>query len=260
VECAIDSIVEVGFARAPVAEVARRAGVSKGVVTYHFAARDDLIQAVIANVLASMEAHLGPRWRAADPAQFPERFIAPYLTSWIDCIRSHSREVLALVGIYNAFRDKSGRPAAFDEAFKARANEIVLVAQILSRAQAKGALGSFDARVVAAAMKAAWTTCYSSSPMTPSLTWKPTAPSCWRWADLASAYWAGLAGPIVLMVAPLLWRIRIEERPLWPRSATDTAATPWGTSAWSRSSGDRNNDCSSKLTEIAPSRYPALRR
>jgi len=155
VECAIGSIAEVGFARASVAEVARRAGVSKGVVTYHFAAKDDLIQAVIADVLASMEAHLEPRWRAADPAQFPERFIAPYLTSWIDYIRSHSRSVLALVRIYNAFRDESGRPTAFDEAFKARANEIVLVAQILSRAQARGALGSFDARVVAAAMKAA---------------------------------------------------------------------------------------------------------
>ena len=65
---------------------------------------------------------------------------------------------------------------------------------------------------------------------------------------LASANWAGLAGLMVLMVAPLLWRIHIEERPLWPRSATGTAATPWGTSASSRPSGDRNNDCSSKLT------------
>ena len=45
VDCAIEAIAELGFPRASVAEVARRAGVSKGVVTYHFPAKDDLIQA-----------------------------------------------------------------------------------------------------------------------------------------------------------------------------------------------------------------------
>ncbi len=39
VRCMIDAITEVGFARASVGEVERRAGVSKGVVTYHFAAK-----------------------------------------------------------------------------------------------------------------------------------------------------------------------------------------------------------------------------
>lgn len=80
----IDAIVELGFARVSVAEVARRAGVSKGVVTYHFAAKDDLIRAVIADVLASMTEYVEPRLLAADPVQFPERFIAPYITIWVD--------------------------------------------------------------------------------------------------------------------------------------------------------------------------------
>src|SRR5580704_14595244 len=79
VDCAIDAIAELGFARASVAEVARRAGVSKGVVTYHFAAKDDLIGAVIADVLASMREYLEPRLHAADPMEFPERFIAAYV-------------------------------------------------------------------------------------------------------------------------------------------------------------------------------------
>jgi len=152
VECAIDAIVEVGYSRASVAEVARRAGVSKGVITYHFPAKDDLIQAVIADVLAEMGQYLEPRLHAANPVQYPERFIAPYLTTWTGYIQTHSRDVLAMVRIYNAFRDESGRP---NPAFDVRANEITIVAEILRQGQETGCLGSFDPRIMAAVMKAA---------------------------------------------------------------------------------------------------------
>lgn len=152
VECTIDAIVALGFARTSVGEVARRAGVSKGVVTYHFAAKDDLIRAVIADVIGSMAAFLEPRIMAADPAQFPEKFVAPYITAWVDYYRSHARELLALVSIYNSFRDEAGSPSG---QFGVRADEIARVAQVLERGQARGGLGNFDTRVMAALMKAA---------------------------------------------------------------------------------------------------------
>lgn len=152
VECAIDAIVEVGYPRASVAEVARRARVSKGVVTYHFPAKNDLIEAVIADVIAEMAQYLEPRLRAADPMAHPERFIAVYLTTWTGYIQTHGREVLALVRIYNAFRDETGRPNA---AFDVRASEITAVAQVLRHGQETGRLGRFDPRTMAAVMKAA---------------------------------------------------------------------------------------------------------
>src|SRR5580704_18239561 len=124
VACAIDAIVEVGFPRASVAEVARRAGVSKGVVTYHFAAKDDLIHAVITRVLESMTEFVQPRILAAEPGKFPEDFIAPYLTAWVDYYRTHATEVLALVRIYNSVRDETGRPIP---AFDVRADEVMAV-------------------------------------------------------------------------------------------------------------------------------------
>lgn len=152
VECAIDAIADAGYPRTSVAEVARRAGVSKGVVTYHFPAKDDLIQAVIATVIAEMSQYLEPRLRAANPAQHPERFIAAYLTTWTGYIRAHGRDVLALVRIYDAFRDETGRP---NPAFDIRATEISIVTQILRQGQETGCLGSFDSPTMAAVMKAA---------------------------------------------------------------------------------------------------------
>jgi TetR/AcrR family transcriptional regulator, fatty acid metabolism regulator protein len=152
VECAIDAIVEVGYPRTSVAEVARRAGVSKGVVTYHFPAKDDLVQAVIADVIAEMAQYVEPRLQAADPLQYPERFIAAYLTTWSGYIQTHGREVLALVRIYNAFRDETGRA---NPAFDVRANEITAVSGVLRRGQETGRLGRFDPSIMAGVMKAA---------------------------------------------------------------------------------------------------------
>jgi AcrR family transcriptional regulator len=148
----IDAIAELGFARASVGEVARRAGVSKGVVTYHFVAKDDLIGAVIADVLASMREFLEPRIHAADPMQFPEGFIAAYVTEWARYYRTHARQVLALVRIYHGFRDESGRP---NPAFDARAEDVAIIKRVLRLGQDRGCLGTFDARVMAALMKAA---------------------------------------------------------------------------------------------------------
>lgn len=151
-ECAIDAIAELGFTRASMGEVARRAGVSKGVVTYHFPAKDDLIQAVITDVIGSMAAFLEPRLLAADPARFPERFIAPYITGWVEYYRTHARQLLALVRIYNSFRDESGHPS---REFDVRAVDIATVAHVLERGQARGGLGSFNPKVMATVMKAA---------------------------------------------------------------------------------------------------------
>jgi TetR/AcrR family transcriptional regulator, fatty acid metabolism regulator protein len=148
----IDAIAELGFPRASVGEVARRAGVSKGVVTYHFPAKDDLIRAVIADVLGSMAGHMEARLLAAEPVKFPERFLAAYIAAWVEFYRTHAREVLALVRIHNGFRDESGRP---NPAFDARAGDVAMVERVLRLGQDKGTLGAFDARIAAAVIKAA---------------------------------------------------------------------------------------------------------
>lgn len=50
VAAAIDTIAEVGYARTSLARIAGRVGVSKGVISYHFAGKDELVQEVIADI------------------------------------------------------------------------------------------------------------------------------------------------------------------------------------------------------------------
>jgi TetR/AcrR family transcriptional regulator, fatty acid metabolism regulator protein len=152
VRCTIESIAQVGYPRTTVAEVARRAEVSKGVITYHFPAKDDLIKAVIADVIAEMAQYLEPRLWGENPGRYSERFIAGYFAAWTGYIETHGRDVLALVRIYNAFRDETGRP---NPAFDVRADEVAVVIQVLRHGQKTGRLGSFNPRVMAAVMKAA---------------------------------------------------------------------------------------------------------
>lgn len=152
VSCMIEVIAEVGFARASVGELARRAGVSKGVVTYHFAAKDDLIRAAIADVIGSMAEYLEPRLIAAEPERFPERFIAAYVTAWAGYYRSHARQVLALVRIFNAFRDESGHP---NPAFRTRAGEVAAIERVLRLGQEMDRFGSFDPHIMASVIKVA---------------------------------------------------------------------------------------------------------
>jgi TetR/AcrR family transcriptional regulator, fatty acid metabolism regulator protein len=155
VECAIDAIVELGFQRASVAEVARRAGVSKGVVTYHFAAKEDLIRAVVADVLGAMVGYFEPRLRAAEPGVFPERYVAAYVTGWVGFLRSYPRPVIALVRIYSSSRDDSGEPdGAMRELLEARARDTAILTHVLELGQARGTLAAFSAPVVAATVKA----------------------------------------------------------------------------------------------------------
>jgi TetR/AcrR family fatty acid metabolism transcriptional regulator len=148
----IEAIADVGFARASIREVARRADVSMGVVTYHFAAKEDLIRAVIADVIASMEEYLTPRLLAAEPARFPERFVAAYISAWAGFYQSHTAQVLALARIFIAFRDESGSP---NPAFEARAREVAAIEAVLRAGQDMGRLGSFNPHVMASVIKVA---------------------------------------------------------------------------------------------------------
>ena len=148
VGCAIDALVEVGYQQTTVAEVARRAAVSKGVVTYYFPARDDLIWAVVAAVFASIGEQVGSRLEDVPPRSF----IAAYVGAWVDYYRTYHREMIAIAEIWTSFRDATGRPHLDARTLD---RERTLVETALAAGQAEGTLGAFSPRVVAVTLKAA---------------------------------------------------------------------------------------------------------
>jgi TetR/AcrR family transcriptional regulator, fatty acid metabolism regulator protein len=145
---AIEALAEVGYQQTTVAEVARRAGVSKGVVTYHFPARDDLMWAVVADVFSSITEHVGVRLGGATS----ETFLAAYIGGWVDFFRTHSRDMTAIVEIWVNFRDSDGHPHL---GVQTLGNEQALVEAALMAGQADGTFCGFSPRVMAVTLKAA---------------------------------------------------------------------------------------------------------
>lgn len=58
IEATIQTIAKSGYSQASLAEIAKAIGVSKGVISYHFASKDDLIAQVIATLQAKSSAYL----------------------------------------------------------------------------------------------------------------------------------------------------------------------------------------------------------
>src|ERR1700761_6121582 len=50
IDCATQAIAELGFAQTSLAKIAKRAGISTGVISYYFAGKDDLIAEVVVHV------------------------------------------------------------------------------------------------------------------------------------------------------------------------------------------------------------------
>ena len=147
VDCVIDAVVERGFQGASVAEVAQRAGVSKGVVTYHFAAKDDLMFAAVARIFDSITEALQSRLQGTSP----DTFVADYINAWVEYFRTETRYMLAIREIWGNFRDDEGEQHFGPQAV---AGELGVVQGALELGQGQGVLGRFDARVMAVSIKA----------------------------------------------------------------------------------------------------------
>src|ERR1700727_2759739 len=117
VAAAIDTIAEVGYARATLGRIAERVGVSKGVICYHFAGKDELVQEVIADIAAR-----GGAFVYAQALTLPTA--AERLRAWIATIleytAAHRTETVAFHEIVAGSRgDAAARGAAGGAAARA---------------------------------------------------------------------------------------------------------------------------------------------
>jgi AcrR family transcriptional regulator len=148
VACAIDTIAEVGYAKASMERIAKRAGISRSLISYHFAGKDELIAQVLGTVYADGAAFMAPRIQAERSAGGQLR---AYIQSNLDYMRLHPNRMVAVVEIVTGGALGEGLPGVDPSAAD---EQILAPLEALFRwGQAEGEFRSFDARVMARAVR-----------------------------------------------------------------------------------------------------------
>lgn len=148
---AIDTIAEVGYARASLARIAERLGISRGLISYHFAGKDDLIKEIVHEVLEQGKAYMRPRILAESTGP---RMLRAYIESNLAFMREHRNHLIAIVEIARNGVTPDGKRrfyghADVDEAVRA-------LEHLLGGFQTAGQLRSgFDPHVMAITIRAA---------------------------------------------------------------------------------------------------------
>jgi AcrR family transcriptional regulator len=149
VQAAIETLAEVGYANASLSRIAVRLGISKGVISYHFAGKDDLIAEIVTQVLQQARAYMQPRIEAQTTG--PEMLRA-YIESNLEFIREHPNQLRAIVEIVRAtFAGGAKSPFSGN-----RDGAVHILAELLTRFQAAGDFrADFDPSSMAMTIRAA---------------------------------------------------------------------------------------------------------
>lgn len=138
-----------GYAAASLAAIAGEIGVSKGVISYYFAGKDELLRAVVADVLADATAHMRPQ---IDAAVSYADALHRYISSNLEFISSQRTKILALGEIFNNVRTGPGGEHPYAEGNE---SAVAGLAGLLAGGQQAGEFGDFTPRYVAVALRAA---------------------------------------------------------------------------------------------------------
>src|SRR5579884_1596487 len=96
IECAIETIAQLGYAQASLAQIAKRAGISKSVITYYFSSKEELIKQVVKAILTDAASSIGPTIAAQPTARLR---LHAYIQAHVDYISTHPEQMMAFMEI-----------------------------------------------------------------------------------------------------------------------------------------------------------------
>lgn len=149
VNAGVEVLANNGYAKASLMQIALEAGVSKGVVTYHFADKNDLLTEVLTQVMARWWGYIQPHLAAAEGAWAK---LEAYLRYQVSYVVEHPKDLIAVGEITNNHRDSDGSHTFMREAL---GEELELLRGLLSEGQAEGAFRAFDLDLVSMAIEGA---------------------------------------------------------------------------------------------------------
>lgn len=149
VAATIGTIAEIGYAKASFVQIARRAGISPGLITYHFAKREELMKQVMLTVHDSMDAALTSRTENADGYVTALRAL---IEGFVHYCAEHPAELIAVAQIASAARDAEGARTWSEQQ---NARTLTELEDMFREGQEAGELREFSPRVMAVSVLAA---------------------------------------------------------------------------------------------------------
>lgn len=149
VDAAIETIAEVGFTRASLSRIAQRAGISKGVISYHFAGKEELVEEVVAAVYGDIGQHLAKALREPGSAV---QALGAHTARFVQYVREHRSSLVALNEVFLNLRGADGEPRYWAH------RDIWLhgpLEEVFRSGQRTGELRRFDPRIMAISYRAA---------------------------------------------------------------------------------------------------------
>ncbi|MEU0493115.1 TetR/AcrR family transcriptional regulator [Nocardiopsis sp. NPDC006139] len=149
IAAAVATIAEVGFPKASLARIAATAGVSKGVISYHFAGKDELVDQVVVTVYTEIADTLLPRLAEQEKAT---DVVRAHVLGVAEYALAHPDRLRALTEIFVHDRGADGVPR-----YGAVAAEPLYesLEGLYREGQARGELREFDVRVMAVTQQSA---------------------------------------------------------------------------------------------------------
>lgn len=145
---AVDVLAEHGYTGTSFSVIADRIGVSKGVLSYHFSDKADLLQAVVQFVLAQAAAWMSPRIEGADSYRDGLR---RYITANVSFLAAHTTEIAALTEVLANARATPGVPEIFEQS---QAEAIGALEALFADGQKAGEFGGVPASILAMSLRA----------------------------------------------------------------------------------------------------------
>jgi len=151
VQATIETIAELGFARASYVQIAKRARLSStGLISYHFADKDELLTLVVRAVTDEAAEVMIPRIEAAPVGRARLR---AYIESNLEFMARRRSSIVALVEIFNAApRGADGQPGRYAAHYR---QVIARLEELLAEGQRAGELRAFSTHVMAVSIRSA---------------------------------------------------------------------------------------------------------
>jgi TetR/AcrR family transcriptional regulator, transcriptional repressor of bet genes len=151
IEAAIKTLDEIGYVQASLAQIAKRAGISTALISYHFSDKDDLMNHVLMKLLEDSTAYVLERVRQHDQ---PGEQLKAFIIASLAYQGTHPARNSALVEIiFNARTpDKIPYYKLGDDEEEPLLQELK---QILGAGQERGVFGTFNIDVMASLIQGA---------------------------------------------------------------------------------------------------------